>query len=73
MTATAVPRETASRPLGTRCEICRRPLLARHHHVLDTERCAIFCTCAACSVAVRRTPDTGAAGIPQVAQAGLRH
>jgi len=33
-----------------RCQFCSGPIPARHSHVLDTVRCAVWCTCAACSV-----------------------
>lgn len=39
-----------------------KALLARDHHVLDTERCAIFCTCADCSAAISGTIGTSPPG-----------
>jgi hypothetical protein len=53
MTAATVPRRAAAQPNGARCEVCRRPLLARHHHVLDAKRCAVFCICPDCAAAIR--------------------
>ena len=69
MTAAPVPRGAASQQDGARCEICRRPLPARHQHVLDTVRCAVFCTCPDCSAAVRRTTYTRTARTLRVARA----
>ena len=40
---------------GPGCQVCRRPLPRHHHHVLDTEHCAILCTCPACSALFHRT------------------
>lgn len=31
------------------CQACRRPVPTRHRHVLDAERCAVFCICPHCS------------------------
>lgn len=69
MTASPAPRRAVSQQDGALCEVCRRPLPARHHHVLDTERCAIFCTCPDCSAAVRRAADTRTARPLRVARA----
>lgn len=30
------------------CQLCRWPLPAIHHHVLDTKDCAVFCACPCC-------------------------
>lgn len=66
--AVLVPGQAVSQEDGgpgcQACQVCRRPLPSQHRHVLDAERCAVFCTCPGCWTLLTPADGPGWLGKP---------